>query len=89
MKGQAHIEPPKKGDDVRDLWKVVAAVCKYENRQWLVKLPSGAAVSADFNGSDETVILDLSNCGVLVSGCLNGAFSTGVALYAVPPSPVT
>ena len=78
MKGQTPIIPQKMGEDVSILWRVVAQLVKERNRQWLVKLPSGATVSATFDASGENVILDLSKLGAEVTGILNGEPAAGI-----------
>lgn len=86
MKGQIALAEPVAAEDSRDLWKITAKLVKRANRQWLCKLPSGATVTVDFSGSDETVTLDFSKCGVVVTGCMNGVPAAGIAMYVKPPT---
>lgn len=85
MKGKVIVTAPKAGEDVRVLHKPVARLCKLHNRLWSCA-PDGFGV---FRDSEEKVVLDVSESGVIVSGNLNGGVPGYATLLALKlPQPL-
>lgn len=89
MKGVNPIEKLDGSGDATTDWRKINEIIDWLNRQWEIKLPPGGNFSAEVNGSDEKVVIDLSKLGIVETGCTNGVDSTWTVLGTGNPQPLT